>query len=207
MQEPHKHSNHQLATRHGRPYFDLIEEQKMTTRLNTINAADASGKAAEVFGQISKAMGKVPNAYATIGTHSPEALAAMLGVDAVIASSTLDKADREAIRLVVSETAGCDYCVAAHTMLGKMVGLSREAMKQIRAGVATGDTKRDALVAFARTLVTTRGTMPAEALNALLSIGYTQRQVIESMLVVASITFTNVVNRVNDTTLDFPAVE
>ncbi|REG49084.1 putative peroxidase-related enzyme [Paraburkholderia sp. BL6669N2] len=179
----------------------------MATRLNTINPADASGKAAELFGQISKAMGKVPNAYATIGTNNPEALAAMLDVDAVIASSTLDKADREAIRLIVSETAGCDYCIAAHTMLGKKVGLSQEAMKQIRAGVATGDAKRDALVTFVRTLATTRGTVPLQTLDALLSAGYTERQVIETMLVVASITFTNVVNRVNDTTLDFPPVE
>ena len=179
----------------------------MATRLDTINPAEASGKAAEVFGQIRKAIGKVPNAYATIGTHSPEGLAAMLGVDAVIASSTLDKADVEAIRLVVSETVGCDYCVVAHTMIGKMVGLSQDAMKQIRSGRATGDAKRDALVTFVQTLVTTRGTIPAEALSAVLSAGFTQQQVIETMLVVASITFTNVVNRVNDTTLDFPAAD
>ncbi|MGF6553041.1 carboxymuconolactone decarboxylase family protein [Paraburkholderia youngii] len=179
----------------------------MTTRLTTIYPADASGQAAEVFAHIKKAMGKVPNAYATIGTHSPAGLAAMLGVDTVIASSSLDKADIEAVRLAVSEAAGCDYCVAAHTMLGKMTGLSTDAMKQIRAGLPTGNAKRDALVAFVRTIVTTRGTLPAQTLDALLSAGYTHTNVIEIMLVVASITFTNVVNRVNDTTLDFPAVD
>jgi alkylhydroperoxidase family enzyme len=35
--------------------------------------------------------------------------------------------------------------------------------------------------------------------------GYSEQQVVEVILAITSITFTNLVNRVNDTTLDFPA--
>ncbi|WP_186108395.1 carboxymuconolactone decarboxylase family protein [Burkholderia gladioli] len=176
------------------------------SRLSTLAVADATGSTAELFTKIRKAVGKVPNAYATIGTHHPEALAAMLGIDAILAGGTLSKAEIEAIKLAVSENAGCDYCIAAHTLAGKFAGLSPEAMRQIRAGEPTGDVKRDALVTYVRSVVSTRGTVPAEQLDHFIAAGFTERQVIEVSLAIASITFTNLVNRANDTTLDFPAV-
>jgi uncharacterized peroxidase-related enzyme len=177
------------------------------SRLTTIRPEEATGAAGEVFAKIKKAVGKVPNAYATVGTHSPEALSAALAFDAAVAASTLGKADIEVIKLVVSERVGCDYCVAAHTLMGKLAGLSSDDMKQVRAGVATGDAKRNALVTYVGTLVGTRGTVPEAAVDAVRAAGYTDRQIIEINLAIASITFTNLVNRVNDTTLDFPAVK
>jgi alkylhydroperoxidase family enzyme len=91
--------------------------------------------------------------------------------------------------------------------MGKLAGLSADEMKQVRAGSATGDAKRDALVTYVQTLVGTRGTVPEAAVDAVRAAGYTDRQLIEINLAIASITFTNLVNRVNDTTLDFPAVK
>jgi len=176
------------------------------SRLTTIRPEEATGAAAEVFAKIKKTVGKVPNTYATVGTHTPEALSAALAFDAAVAASTLGKADIEVIKLAVSEYVGCDYCVAAHTLMGKLAGLSADDMKQVRAGVATGDAKRDALVTYVRTLVGTRGTVPEAVVDAVRAAGYTERQVIEINLAIASITFTNLVNRVNDTTLDFPTV-
>jgi len=49
--------------------------------------------------------------------------------------------------------------------------------------------------------------VPEAALDAVRAAGYTDRQIIEINLAIASITFTNLVNRVNDTTIDFPAVK
>ena len=72
------------------------------SRLTTIRPEEATGAAAEVFAKIKKAVGKVPNAYATVGTHSPEALGAALAFDAAVAASTLGKADIEVIKLAVN---------------------------------------------------------------------------------------------------------
>jgi uncharacterized peroxidase-related enzyme len=179
----------------------------MMPRLSITNPETATGAAAEVFAKIKKAVGRVPNAYATIGTHSPEALSAALAFDAAVNASTLSKPEIEIIKLVTSEHAGCDYCVAARTLTGKLAGLTPEQMKLARSGVATGDAKRDALVSYVRTLVDTRGTVPVEAVDAIRAAGFTERQLIEINLAIASITFSNLVNRVNDTTLDFPAVD
>jgi uncharacterized peroxidase-related enzyme len=177
------------------------------SRLTAINPADATGATVELFANIKKAAGKVPNAYATIGTHSPEGLAAILGVEAALGKGSLSKADIETIKLAVSEVAGCDYCLAAHTLAGKYAGLTPDTMKQVRAGDSTGNAQRDALVHFVRTLVSSSGTLPAAELDAVRAAGYSERQVVEIALAIASITFTNLVNRVNDTTLDFPAIQ
>ncbi|WP_322616930.1 carboxymuconolactone decarboxylase family protein [Pseudomonas sp. BIC9C] len=72
----------------------------------------------------------------------------MLAADKVLSEGPLSKPDQETIKLVISELAGCDYCVAAHSMVGKLVGLSPDAMHRIREGQATGDSKQDALVTF-----------------------------------------------------------
>jgi uncharacterized peroxidase-related enzyme len=182
--------------------------QELTmSRLSKINVNEATGAAADLFANIKRAMGRVPNAYATVGTHNPAVLAAALNGDAVLAKGSLDKRDVEAIKLAVSEIAGCDYCVAAHTAVGKMVGLSLEETKQVRAGIPTGNAKRDALVSFVRHVVSNSGTLERSRLDDVRAAGYSEAQVVDALFAVSVINFTNLLNRVNDTDLDFPAVD
>jgi uncharacterized peroxidase-related enzyme len=176
------------------------------TRLHTITPDQATGHAAELFAGIKKAAGKVPNAYAVIGANSPAALQAALDLDGVLRKSSLSAKQIEIVKLAVSATVGCDYCLAAHTMMGKYAGLSGDGMAAIRAGSATDDAAADALARFARQLVSTSGTVPAEEVAAVKAAGYSDAQIVDTLLAIASITFTNLVNRVNDTVIDFPAV-
>ena len=173
-------------------------------RLTTLGA-NATGRSAELFAGLKAKLGKVPNAYDAIGSNSPVALEAILNFDAALAASSLAKKEIEVIKLAVSEAAGCDYCLAAHTMMGKMAGLSPDAMLAARRGGATPDARLDALGAFVRSVVTTRGTVAQETLDALRGAGYGDAQVVDTLFAVSSITFTNLLNRVNDTVLDFPA--
>lgn len=175
-------------------------------RLQTPAIESATGLTAEVYSQIKKAVGKVPNTYAAIGAHGPAALAAILQADAALASSSLSKQDQETIKLVVSGVAGCDYCVAAHSLLGKLAGIKPDALKAIRAGAPTGDARRDALAHFVRHLASTSGTISQEEFSAIKAAGFTDRQLVEISLAIAVTTFTNVFNRINDTAIDFPAV-
>lgn len=177
------------------------------SRINTPAVDTATGATAEVYAQIKKAAGKVPNTYAAIGALNPAALKAMLQADAVLAGGTLAKQDIETIRLAVSAATGCDYCEAAHSLLGKMAGLTPDALKQIRKGQATGDARRDVLLHFVLKLVKGRGTVSDEDFAAIKQVGYTDAQLVDISLAIAGITFTNVFNRINDTTVDFPAVE
>jgi uncharacterized peroxidase-related enzyme len=176
------------------------------TRIATPSVESATGATAEVYAQIKKAVGKVPNIFVSIGAHGPAALKAILQADAVLATSTLSKQDQETIKLLVSEVAGCDYCVAAHFLLGKMTGLAPDVLQQIRSGQPTGDAKRDALVRFVGKLAKTSGTISDEEFSDIRAAGYTDQQLVDISLAIAVTTFTNVFNRINDTAIDFPAV-
>jgi uncharacterized peroxidase-related enzyme len=176
------------------------------SRIPTPALDTATGATAEVYAQITKAAGGVPNTFATIGAHGPAALKAMLAADSVLATGSLSKQDQETIKLLVSAVAGCDYCVAAHSLLGKMSGLPQDALKAIRTGQPTGDAKRDALIRFVKLLASTSGTISEAEFTAIKAAGYTDQQLVEISLAIAVIVFTNVFNRINDTAIDFPAV-
>ncbi|ABF08486.1 putative peroxidase-related enzyme [Cupriavidus metallidurans] len=178
----------------------------MTTRLHTIAVQDATGQTAELFGALRGAIGKVPNAYATIGSNAPAVLAQALQTNAALKKGNLSARELEAINLSVSEHSGCDYCVAAHTLTGKMAGYTGDQMCQLRRGSYPEDAKIDALTRFAVELVSTRGTVPAASLEAIRAAGYSDGQIVEAIQAISAILFTNMINRVNDTTLDFPAV-
>lgn len=178
------------------------------SRINVPSISTATGATAEVYAEVKKiAGGGVPNLFAALGYLTPGSLKAILNAEAALGASSLNKQDVETIKLLVSEKTGCDYCVAAHFMIGKMVGLSPEALKQIRVGGSTGDAKRDALVRFVTVLQTTSGTISDEEFAAIRAAGYTEAQLADIALAIALTIFTNTFNRINDTDVDMPPVK
>lgn len=176
-------------------------------RIATPALESATGPAATIFSNIQKASGYVPNCYAAIGALKPAALKAILQADGVLAASTLSTRDKETVKLVVSEAAQCDYCIAAHSQLGARAGLEPENIQRIRAGQSTGNARRDALVQFVRTLAKGRGTINDDQFAAIKAAGYTDAQLVDISLAIAVTSFTNTFNRINDTPLDFPSVD
>lgn len=177
------------------------------SRLFTQPVSEATGHAAQLFTAIKGAVGMVPNAYRDIGNNSPVALEAALNLDGALRKSSLSAKEVEVIKLAVSQEAGCDYCLAAHTLMGGKAGLSKDAIKGVRHNQPAGDARIDALASFAHTLVSTSGDVPAEVVLAVKQAGYSDVQIVDTLLAVASITFTNLFNRVNVTKLDFPAAD
>jgi len=173
------------------------------SRLQALGSS-ATGRAAELFAALKEKLRRVPNAYDTIGSNSPAGLAALLDFDARLLDTSLSKQEIEAIKLVVSEVNGCDYCLAAHTLMGKHAGLAQEAMLAVRHGTPSGDARLDALATFVRTVIKSSGTVPQPVVDAFKAAGFNDAQVVDTAFVVTSITFTNLVNRINDTVLDFP---
>ena len=176
------------------------------SRISVPAVESATGATAEVYAEVKKAAGSVPNLFVALGALAPQVLKSVLNAEGVLGAGTLSKQDVETIKVAVSELTGCDYCVAAHTMIGKMTGLSAEALRQIRAGEPTGNARRDALVHFVRQLQTTSGTISTEQFAAITAAGYSDTQLVEITLAIALTVFTNTFNRINDTDLDFPPV-
>jgi len=176
------------------------------SRLSVPNLEFAAGPSGQIYAQIKKAIGSVPNTFAAIAAHGPAALKTVLAADTVVAAGTLTKRDQEVIKLVISAAGGCDYCVAAHNHLARLAGMKPEVLKQIREDQPTGDVKRDALVGFVRKLARSSGTVSDDDFAAIKAAGYSDAQLVEISLAFATTVFTNVFNRINDTEIDFPAV-
>ncbi len=174
------------------------------SRLSTIHPSSASGIASEIYTSIKKAAGMVPNVYATIGTHSPAGLKAILELDEIIEKGTLSKIEIEAIRLAVGVNAGCDYSITAHMFLAQFAGLSQDTIKKIKTAQPTNIEKLDTLLDFIRTLISSKGVIGLCSIQELFDIGYTEKNLIEICFVVTSTKFTSLVNRINNTIIDFP---
>jgi uncharacterized peroxidase-related enzyme len=176
-------------------------------RLFTIAESEATGHAAELFSAVKRTIGKVPNSYVGIGGNSPVALEAVLSLEASLKKSSLSARDIEVVKLIVSQTTGCDYCLAAHTLVGKKIGIDREAILALREARASGDARNDALAKFVLHLITASGTVQSDVVDAIKEAGFTDAQIVDVTMAIASIAFTNLFNRINDTTLDFPPAD
>src|SRR6516165_6404130 len=163
-----KSSLYDIQSLNAGPYTDRAivaqpqPKECTMSRLSVPSFESATGPTAEVYAQIKTAIGTIPNTFAAIGAHGPDALKAILLADSVLSAGSLSKRDQETIKLVISGVAGCDYCVAAHSLLGKLSGLKPDELKNIREGKPTGDAKRDALARFVRGLAQTSGTVSDE---------------------------------------------
>lgn len=155
---------------------------------------------------VQKQFGVVPNAFRLIG-NSPAALEGFLQLSAALGKGALEPATRSRIAIAVAEANGCDYCLSAHSYLGKnLAKLSDDEVRANRDG-GSGDAKANAAIQFAVKVVKTRGHISTADLDAVKKAGYNDAQIIEILLHVALNTFTNYANVVADIDIDFPVVK
>jgi uncharacterized peroxidase-related enzyme len=185
------------------------QEKHMTTapRIATPASIEASPAASQpLLEGVHKQLGLVPNLFRLVA-NSPAALEGYLGLSGALAKGKLDGKTRERIALAVAEFNGCDYCLSAHTYLGKnLAKLDDAEMMKNREGGST-DAKAAAAVRFATQIVRARGHVTDAELVAVRAAGYGPDEVIEIVLHVALNTLTNYVNEVATTEIDFPRVE
>ena len=172
-------------------------------RIPTVSAEQASAEQQQILANVKKGLGLVPNLVATL-VQSPAAAHAYLGFSGALAKGALSPKLRQQIALIVGETNACDYCVAAHTLLGGKAGLTREETLAARAAEAA-DPKTEAALKFAQKIVTERGHVSDEDVAGLRAHGFTDGDIAEIVAHVALNIFTNYFNHVAGTVVDFPA--
>ena len=172
-------------------------------RIPLTTLADAPAAAQPVLEKIKANFGKVPNIFATIA-NSPAALKALMGMFGSLAEGALDGQPHEAIALRVSEINGCKYCTAAHTGKAKMAGASEADTIGFRKGEAD-DPKIQALLDLAVLFNEKRGAISDQELAAARAAGLSDAEMLEALAIVACNIFTNSLNALAQTELDFPA--
>jgi uncharacterized peroxidase-related enzyme len=154
---------------------------------------------------VKKQLGVVPNLFRLVAS-SPAALEGYVGMLGALGKGALPAPTRERIALAVAEVNGCAYCLSAHTYLGRNVAKLDDAEMSANRNGASNDPKADAAVRFATKVAQMRGHVSDEDLQTVRSAGYTDAQVIEIVQHVALNTWTNYVNEVAKTDIDFPVV-
>jgi uncharacterized peroxidase-related enzyme len=174
------------------------------SRLAIPTRDDAPEASQPILDQVQQQLGIVPNLFRLIA-HSPAALAGFTCYSGAL-SKTLDLKTRERIALAVAQVNGCDYCLSAHTYLGlNLAKISAEEIALNRKG-ASGDPKADAAVHFSAKVVRERGHVTDADVSAVRLAGFTDGQIVEIIAVVAENCFTNFLNEVARTDIDFPVV-
>ena len=174
-------------------------------RIDPIDPAQAQGKAKTLLDGIQKSMGRTPNLLATMA-HSPAALEAYLGLGRALAGASLSGRIREQIAVAVSAANGCEYCTAAHTALGRQLGVADDELAANLTSTS-GDPKVEAALRFAVRIVEARGWVGDDDLQAVREAGYGDGEVAEIIATVAATTFSNYFNHIAQTEVDFPRVE
>jgi uncharacterized peroxidase-related enzyme len=169
----------------------------------TVDAAPAASK--PLLDAVKKQLGVVPNLFRLVA-NSPAALEGYLGLSGALGKGTLPAPTRERIALAVAETNGCDYCLSAHTYLAKNLAKLDDAEITANRSGASNDPKADAALRFAVKVVRARGHVSDADVAAVKAAGYDDAQVIEIVQHVALNTWTNYVNSVAQTEIDFPVV-
>ena len=175
------------------------------SRINKINPDEASGKSKELLDTVKSKMGMVPNIL-RIYANAPAALEAYLNFSGALQQGVLNAKEREQISLVVSEANQCEYCLSAHSAVGKMVGLKENEILEARRGKST-DERTAAILEFALLIVEKRGFVSNEELENARSAGLSDEEIVEIIANVAYNIFTNYFNHVVETDIDFPLAE
>lgn len=153
-----------------------------------------------IFDNLNKALGFVPDLYATIA-YSDNGLSRYLAYQN--AKTTLSNKEKEAVNLIVSQVNGCVYCQSAHTVIGKMNGFTDEQILDMRRGKAT-DTKLNALVQLAKSITQNKGRADAVLVDNFFAQGYTNENLVDLILQVSDKVAMNYLHNLIQIPVDFP---
>lgn len=173
------------------------------SRLN-MNTELVPGASQDILKQIHAAFGATPNMFKTVA-NSPSALKSMWGAFSALAGGTIGARLGEQIAVAIANRNRCEYCLAAHTALGKKAGVNADEMASAQVGRAA-DPKTATALAFALKVVGDRAQVSAADIAAMREAGFTDEHLVEIMAHVALNLFTNYVNVAFDVPVDFPKV-
>ena len=171
-------------------------------RITPIDLQAAQGRVKELLDAVKAKLRIVPNMTRSMAV-SPSVLDAYLGFSGALAHGVLPARVREQLALDVAEANHCDYCVSAHSALGKRAGLTDQDILDSRRGAST-DPKTDVLLRFARKLVANRGLVDDADIAAVREAGFGDAEIAEVVAHVGLNVFTNYFNNVAGTPIDFP---
>ena len=173
-------------------------------RINPVDRHTTNDSVRRTFDGIQRRLGAVPNMMRTMA-QSPAVLDGYLGLSGALSHGALSAKLQEQIALAVAEVNSCDYCLSAHTALGRAADLSDAQLAASREG-RDADPKITAALQFARDVIARRGGVSDGEYARVRAAGFSDGEIVEILAHVAINVFTNYFNRAVQTAIDFPKV-
>jgi len=170
-----------------------------------VDPKQAQGKQKELLDAVQKKLGMTPN-LVRVFANSPAVLQGYLGLTDSLGEGTLETKVSEQIALTVAESNGCDYCLAAHSAVGRMIGLNRDEILDARQGTSS-DSRVNAALQFAQSVVEKSGWVDDEDIAQVRNAGYGDGEISEIVAHVVLNIFRNYFNHIAATPIDFPKAE
>lgn len=172
-------------------------------QLKPIDHASATGSTKDALDTAKLQVGFIPNMYANMA-NAPAVLSTYLHGYALFRSeSGLTPTEQEVVFLAVSQTNGCTYCTAAHSMIAdKVSGVPAPVLQAIRQQQPIPDAKLAALFATTTAMVKTLGQPSPETVKAFLEAGYQERDLLYIVLAVSVKVLSNYSNHAFATPVD-----
>lgn len=175
------------------------------SRLNVVEHETANAEQQDLLNAIQSQLGMVPN-FLKVFANSPAALRAFLGLFGIASEGSLDEHTRERIALALAQKNTCEYCVSAHTAIGRKAGLSNSEIEANRAG-GSQDDKAAVAVKFAVTLSEHKGNVTTAEILEVRNAGYSESDIVEIITHVGLNTLSNIIGKASRVEIDFPKVE
>lgn len=157
--------------------------------------------AAQALTDAKNAFGFVPNLIAGLA-NAPAAAASYMAIAAAFDGSSLSAQEQQVVLLTASFENRCHYCMAAHSVVGGMVGLPGDVIAALRDGAELSEPRLQALRAFTASVVRNRGWVPENEVSAFLGAGFDQQNVLEVLTGVTLKTLSNYMNHLAATPVD-----
>ena len=161
----------------------------------TLHTLQSAPEAARPFLEnAQKNSGFIPNLLAVLA-NAPAALETYVTVSALNGKAELSLAEREVVQLIAATTHGCDFCVAGHTAVAtNKAKLPDEVVSALREQATLPQEKLEALAAFAREVIATRGNVSERTYSDFKAVGYSEGNALEVILGVSLATLCNFAN-------------
>lgn len=168
-----------------------------------VDVSDKTNPAVEDLKQQAEIFGFVPNMYAGMA-EEPMLLKSYLESYTLFRKlSTFERPEQEVIFLAVSLANGCKYCMAAHSFVAdNLTHVPTEVTDAIRNRETIPDPKLKTLFDFTTTMFNTRGKPTKADVDAFVSAGFKEKQILQIIVVLAVKTLSNYFNHIYDTPLD-----
>jgi len=175
------------------------------SRIALITPAEAQGERKQLLDQIQGAFGATPAMFRAVA-NSTAALKSMWGSFGALGGGVIPAKLGEQIAVAIANRNDCEYCLAAHTALGRKAGATSEEMTAAQAGQSE-DPKTAAALRFALQVVQQRGQLADQDVQALRAAGFDDEAIMEILAHIALNLFTNYVNVAFQVPVDFPSVK